>query len=106
MEFNKPNIFISKCIEHGHCRYDGSMITSEFVKKLEPYVNCLYSCPEMDIGLTSQREALRIIVENGVEKIVSSKSGKDVTEDMVRYAENKADELKDESLDGFILKGR
>ncbi len=106
MEFNKPNIFISKCIEHGHCRYDGSMITSEFVKKLEPYVNCLYSCPEMDIGLPSPREALRIIVENGVEKIVSSKSGKDVTEDMVRYAENKADELKDESLDGFILKGR
>ncbi|MDW7667441.1 MAG: DUF1722 domain-containing protein [Bacillota bacterium] len=106
MEFNKPNIFISKCIEHGHCRYDGSMISSEFVKKLEPYVNYLYSCPEMDIGLPSPREALRIIVENGVEKIVSSKSGKDVTEDMVRYAEIKADELKNESLDGFILKGR
>ncbi len=106
MEFNKPNIFISKCIEQDHCRYDGSMITSEFVKTLEPYVNYVYSCPEMEIGLPSPREALRIIVEDGEERIVSSKSGKDVTEDMVTYSENKADELKNENLDGFILKGR
>jgi len=106
MEFKKPNIFISKCIEHGHCRYDGSMITSQFVKTLEPYVNYLYSCPEMEIGLPSPREALRIILVDKEEKIVFSKSGKDVTKDMVSYAENKADELKDKNLDGFILKGR
>jgi len=106
MEFNRPNIFISKCIEHGHCRYDGSMINSEFIKNLEPYVKYFYSCPEMEIGLPSPREALRIIVEDGEERIVSSKTGKDLTENMVEYSKNKAGELKDENLDGLILKGR
>src|SRR6056297_1690274 len=103
MEFNRPNIFISKCIEHGHCRYDGSMINSEFVKNLNPYVNYIYSCPEMEIGLPSPREALRIIVENKEEKLVYSKSGKDVSKDMVEYSEDMVEKLSHENLDGFIL---
>ena len=106
MEFNKPNIFISKCIEFDYCRYDGSMINSDFVKSLKPYVNYVYSCPEMDIGLPSPREALRIVEEDGEEKIVSSKSGKNVTKEMVSYSYKKAEKLKNENLDGFILKGR
>ena len=106
MKFNKPNIFISKCIEFDNCRYDGSMIKSDFVKNLKPYVSYIFSCPEMDIGLTSPREALRIIVEEGKEKIVSSKSGNEVTEEMVSYSKKKVEELKNENLDGFILKGR
>lgn len=106
MEFKKPNIFISKCIEHGHCRYDGSMITSDFAKGLEPYVNYFFSCPEMEIGLPSPREALRVIVEDDEERLVSSHSGEDKTDDMINYAEAKAEELKDKNLDGFVLKGR
>jgi hypothetical protein len=37
-EYFLPKIVISKCIEHDHCRYDGSMIPSDFVQADERMV--------------------------------------------------------------------
>ncbi len=107
MIFERPNLFISKCLEHGHCRYDGSQIVSPEVKRFMPYVNFIYACPEMDIGLPSPRQAIRKIMnEENQERLVYSMTGEDVTDDMNSYIEKKLEELKTLALDGMILKSR
>ena len=50
-QFIKPKIVISKCVEFDHCRYDGSMIPSDFVNALKLHVDFKPVCPEMEIGL-------------------------------------------------------
>lgn len=104
--FSKPVLVVSKCLEHGHCRYDGSMISCEEVKGLMPYVEFLPLCPEMAIGLPSPREALRLIDIKGEKRLLMNQSGEDKTEDMLNYVKSTADDLRTKDIDGFILKSR
>lgn len=107
MDYPRPNIFISKCLEHGHCRYDGSQITSLEIIRMMPYVNYIFACPEMAIGLPSPRQAIRLIInDKHEERLVYSMTGEDVTEAMRAYSIAKAAELAEMELDGFILKSR
>ena len=105
-EFSKPNIVISKCIEHGHCRYDGSQINDKFVKRIESYVNFIPVCPEMEIGLGVPRNAIRIIRSEKGERLIDSKSGYDVTDKMDAFIPNYLDSIKAMRIHGFILKSR
>ncbi len=105
--FEKPTLVISKCIEHDSCRYDGTMIKSEVVALLKPYVNFITVCPEMAIGLPAPREALRIIRDSNAEdKLVFSQSGEDQTEKMNIFAKGFLEGLDHQEVDGFILKHR
>lgn len=103
---NKPTVVVSKCIEHGHCRYDGSQISSSFVKKLEDYVDFITVCPEMEIGLPSPREAVRIIDIDGKHHLVYSMTGTEVTKEMEAFSSSFLEELQHTSIQGFILKSR
>ncbi len=66
---NKTLILISKCIEHGFCRYDGSQISSPFVKRIKEYVDIITVCPESLIGLSTPREAIRIVKVNNTSSL-------------------------------------
>lgn len=102
---NKPLVFISSCIELKACRYDGTKIHSEFVKRLKDYLDIITVCPEMSIGLSIPREAIRVI-KNDQERLVYSLTGKDVTKDMTDFSSQYVDTLKDKNIHGFILKNR
>jgi uncharacterized protein YbgA (DUF1722 family)/uncharacterized protein YbbK (DUF523 family) len=102
----KPVVVISKCIEHGHCRYDGSQIGSGFIKRIKPYVDFIPICPEVAIGLTVPREAIRIIKEKDDHKLVYSLTGKEITESMVEFTEEYLKSLEDKTIHGFVLKNR
>ncbi|MFO7612534.1 MAG: DUF1722 domain-containing protein [Clostridia bacterium] len=104
--FTKPNVVISKCIEHEHCRYDGSMITSEFVAELKDYVNFLPLCPEMAIGLPSPMESLRLVLANDEIKLLSYINGTDMTAAMEEYSRRISKDILEFQPDGFILKSR
>lgn len=104
--YYKPRIVVSKCLEHGHCRYDGSMISSEFVRDMMPYVEFLPLCPEMAIGLPSPRESLRLIFKNNEFRLVSYKLGTDRTKAMSDYALEISKDISEFKPDGFILKSR
>lgn len=104
--FNKPVVIISKCIEHGHCRYDGSQIGSNFVKSLEQYIDFIPVCPEVEIGLTIPRETIRVIIENNTEKLIHSLSGFDITNLMNDFSSNYIKTLENKRIHGFILKSR
>jgi uncharacterized protein YbgA (DUF1722 family)/uncharacterized protein YbbK (DUF523 family) len=102
--FPTPRIVISKCIEFDHCRYDGSLITSDFVKALKPHIDFIPVCAEMEIGLGVPRDSIRIISKNGELRLVQPATGLDVTEKMRSFAKKFLDSLS--GIDGFILKFR
>lgn len=102
--FAKPNIFMSACIEFDACRYDGELITNDYIKKLLPYVNVTRVCPELAIGLGSPRDAIRLVQRKGETlKLLSSKEGVDHTEKMIDFTGRYLSNLKKKEIDGFIL---
>ena len=103
-EFPRPKVVISKCIEFDHCRYDGSMIPSDFVKALQPHVDFLPVCPEMEIGLGAPRETIRMVSVEGSVRLVQPATGLDLTERMNDFVRGFLSSLPE--VDGFILKFR
>ena len=102
--FPRPKIVISKCIEFDHCRYDGSLIPSDFVKALKPHVDFSPVCVEMEIGLGVPRSSIRIVSVNGEPRLIQPATGLDVTERMMDFSAHFLSSLSD--VDGFILKFR
>ena len=103
-QFSRPKIVISKCIEFDHCRYDGSLIPSDFVKALKPHVDFSPVCAEMEIGLGVPRDTIRIVSINGKPRLVQPTTGLDVTERMKDFSTHFLSSMLD--IDGFILKYR
>ena len=100
----KPRIVISKCINFEACRYDGSKISSSIVEKLIPYVEFVPICPELEIGLNTPREALRLLQTDNETGLVSSRTGIDHTDSMKIFSLNYINNLS--GIHGFILKSR
>jgi uncharacterized protein YbgA (DUF1722 family)/uncharacterized protein YbbK (DUF523 family) len=106
-EFVRPNVFVSACIEFDECRFDGTMISSEFVRRLKEVTNVTWVCPEMMIGLGSPRESLRLVEAKDEElKLVGNESKKDFTSAMEGFTEKYLTRLKDKDIDGFIMKAK
>ncbi|MEJ2126268.1 MAG: DUF523 and DUF1722 domain-containing protein [Candidatus Bathyarchaeota archaeon] len=103
-EFVMPNVVISRCIEMDPCRYNALKISSEFVKKLIPKINVIPVCPEVEIGLGTPRDPLRIIEKNGRLQLIQPKTGLDLTQKMKSFTNSFLNSLSD--VDGFILKNR
>jgi len=103
-DFRKPTVVISKCLEFNHCRYDGSMIASDFVRKIKPFITAIPVCPEAEIGLGIPRKSLRLVTIDGEPHLVQPATGVDATEEMNTFANNFFTSLP--SVQGFILKTR
>ena len=103
-QFVRPKIVISRCIEFDHCRYDGSLIPSDFVKALKPYVDFIPVCAEIEIGLGVPRSSIRIISVNGELRLIQPSTGLDVTDKMKLFSNQFLSSLPE--VDGFILKYR
>jgi uncharacterized protein YbgA (DUF1722 family)/uncharacterized protein YbbK (DUF523 family) len=102
----KPRVLISKCLEHEACRYDGSMISSDFVKRIRGYVEFITVCPEVAIGLPIPREAIRLVERDKEKRLVASMSGQDCTEDMKVFVDQFAKSELEKPVHGAILKSR
>jgi uncharacterized protein YbgA (DUF1722 family)/uncharacterized protein YbbK (DUF523 family) len=102
--FPKPRTVVSRCIEFDHCRYDGKMISSDFVKALLPHVSFIPVCPEMEIGLCVPRDTIRLVSGDGSIRLIQPATGLDLTERMNGFIEGFLTSLPE--VDGFILKFR
>ena len=102
--FVTPTVVLSRCIEIDPCRYNGLKIASDFVKQLIPHVNLIPVCPEVEIGLGTPREALRIVMKDDKMRLIQPKTGLDFTEKMQEFVSSFLESLPE--VDGFILKGR
>jgi uncharacterized protein YbgA (DUF1722 family)/uncharacterized protein YbbK (DUF523 family) len=97
----KPKILISRCLEHSNCRYDGSIISSDFVKLIKPFVDFVTICPEVDMGLSIPRESIRLVMQKDL-RLLGYMSGDDFTPRMQSFLED----LEIFDVDGAILKSR
>lgn len=99
------NIGISACVLGEKVRFDGGHKRDAYITEtLSRHVRFVPMCPEVDIGLGTPRETLRLIKTDAGIRMVAPKSGSDHTDAMTAYAKGKAREIKALKLSGFILK--
>lgn len=103
-DFPRPRLVLSKCLEVEACRYNGQTIRSFVVRKLEPFVEYVPICPEVEVGLGVPRDPIRLVRLDEETRLIQPSSGKDLTEDMKEFSARFLDGL--EEVDGFLLKSK
>ena len=102
--FAKPVVVVSKCLEFEACRYNGERISSSFIERLEPHVRFRPVCPEVEIGLGTPRDPIRIHLQGERKVLYQPSTRKHLTQDMNAFSEQFLGSL--EEVDGFILKAK
>lgn len=98
-------IGVSACLLGAKVRFDGQHKLHQWVTgTLGQFVTFVPACPEVDIGLGTPRETIRIQQEGERQRLVAPKSGADHTATMEHYARAKCQELAAMDLSGYILK--
>jgi uncharacterized protein YbgA (DUF1722 family)/uncharacterized protein YbbK (DUF523 family) len=104
---DKIRLGISTCLLGEKVRYDGGHKLDHFlVDTLGRFVEYVPVCPEVELGLTVPREALRQVGDPQNPRLVTSRSGQDLTEAMLAWARQRVRTLEEEGLCGFIFKSR
>lgn len=103
----KIRLGISRCLLGDAVRYDGGHKRDPWlVETLGRYVEYVPVCPEVELGLPTPREALRLVGAEDEPRLVFSRSGEDITEAMREWARVRVKELEKEGLCGFIFKSK
>jgi uncharacterized protein YbgA (DUF1722 family)/uncharacterized protein YbbK (DUF523 family) len=98
-------ILISSCLLGEKVRYDGGHKREGYlVETLGRFVEWVPVCPEVDCGLPTPREAMRLVGDPKSPRLVTSKGGVDHTERMQSFAKRKLNELEPLGLCGYICK--
>jgi uncharacterized protein YbgA (DUF1722 family)/uncharacterized protein YbbK (DUF523 family) len=113
----RPRIGVSACLLGEPVRFDGGHKRDPFlVESFGAHVEWVPMCPEMEAGLGTPRDTMRLMLRGrpdrgrgetyGPERVamVVHKTGVDVTPLMQRYSERKVASLGDQGLNGFVLK--
>lgn len=103
-EFARPRVGVSKCLGFAACRYNGQMISDEFVRRLTDHVDFVTVCPEMEVGLGCPRDPIRVVMISKQPRLMQPATGKDISDTMREFAGRFLDGLG--PAEGFILKGR
>jgi uncharacterized protein YbbK (DUF523 family) len=101
----RPRIGVSSCLLGNEVRYDGGHKRDAFVVgHLARLVTLVPVCPEVEIGLGTPREPVRLVRIGESVHLVATRSGKDHTEAMARWAARRVAELQRLDLSGCVLK--
>jgi uncharacterized protein YbgA (DUF1722 family)/uncharacterized protein YbbK (DUF523 family) len=73
---------------------------------LGKYVDYVPVCPEVEIGLTVPREAMRLVGSPDAPRLMTRNTGVDYTERMQAWAARRVVELEKDGLCGFIFKAK
>jgi uncharacterized protein YbgA (DUF1722 family)/uncharacterized protein YbbK (DUF523 family) len=96
---------ISSCLLGENVRYDGGHKLDRSLRDtLGQYVEYVPVCPEVECGLPIPRESMRLVGDPQHPKLVTSRSGQNMTSRMLRWAKQRVKELESENLSGFIFK--
>ena len=96
---------VSQCLLGEKVRYDGGHSKNNFVSStLEPWVEFVPVCPEVESGMPIPRPTIRLVnLEDNIH-LVSPSTNENFTESMNTYSKERVAQLKNNELDGFILK--
>ncbi len=96
---------VSACLLGDKVRYDGGHKKDAFLTgALAAHVRFVPVCPEVELGLGTPRETIRLQRDGEQVRLVAPRSGKDHTAAMRRYAERRVAELERMELSGYVLK--
>jgi uncharacterized protein YbgA (DUF1722 family)/uncharacterized protein YbbK (DUF523 family) len=103
----KIRIGVSSCLLGEQVRYDGGHKQDRFLTDvLDPFVEWVPVCPELEVGMGVPREAVRLVGPASAPRMVGSDSGNDWTEKMNAYAKRRVAGIGRLNLSGYILKSR
>ena len=103
----KIRIGISSCLLGEKVRYDGGHQLDRYLRDtLGTWFDYVPVCPEVELGLPTPRETLRLVEGDAGPRLVFSRSGEDITGPMRAWAEKRVAELEREELCGFIFKAK
>jgi uncharacterized protein YbgA (DUF1722 family)/uncharacterized protein YbbK (DUF523 family) len=106
MELPRPiRIGISSCLLGEAVRFDGghkrdSFLTGTFGK----FVEWVPACPEVECGFGTPREPMRLVRLSGGVRLMTVRTGRDMTAQLDDYATRRVAELASEDLCGYVLK--
>jgi uncharacterized protein YbgA (DUF1722 family)/uncharacterized protein YbbK (DUF523 family) len=96
---------VSACLLGAGVRYDGGHKRDAFLTDvLDPHVEWVAVCPEVEIGLGVPRPTLRLTGSPKAPRLVQEAGGQDLTARMHAYAGPRVSELERLELDGYVLK--
>lgn len=102
-----PVIGISSCLLGNRVRYDGGHTLDLCITEtLGPYVRWLPVCPEVQCGLPVPREAMLLRGTPESPRLITIRSGEDLTAMMNGWVRGRLSELRSEGLAGFIFKSK
>ena len=103
---NPPiRIGISTCLLGQKVRFDGGHKHDAFITDtLGRFCEWVPVCPEVEIGLGTPRESMRLIGSPEHPRLVAPRSGNDHTGTMSKWAEKRLEQLDSLGLHGYILK--
>lgn len=98
-------IGISTCLLGQHVRYDGGHKRDAFlVETFGRYVEWVPVCPEVELGLGTPRESLRLVRDGDDVRLVTVRTRVDHTDAMRRWAARRASALGALELCGYVFK--
>ena len=98
-------IGISACLLGQEVRFDGGHKRDRFLTDvLGPFVEFVAVCPEVELGLGTPRETLRLVRSTNGLRMITTRTGIDHTDAMAAWARCRLDELGREDLCGYVLK--
>ncbi|GAA0430523.1 hypothetical protein Acor_46220 [Acrocarpospora corrugata] len=96
----RPRIAVSGCLLGDEVRYNGGHSRNRFLAaELDPFVDWVHVCPEMEAGLGTPRETLRL--ERGCRLV--QRGGADVTDAVSAAA---AERIRTLDVDGYVFKAK
>jgi uncharacterized protein YbgA (DUF1722 family)/uncharacterized protein YbbK (DUF523 family) len=103
----KIRIGVSACLLGEKVRYDGQAKLDTFiVRTLSQWFEFVPVCPEFELGLGVPREAMRLEGDLEHPRLVTNKTGIDLTDRMLAWSAQRVQELEPENLCGFIFKSK
>ncbi len=98
-------IGISRCLLGDPVRYDGGHKRNSFLTEtLSRHVEWVLVCPEVEIGLGTPREAMRLVGDAKASRLITIKTGLDHTRAMETFSRRRVRELEAMDLSGYVFK--
>ncbi|MEU7896510.1 DUF523 and DUF1722 domain-containing protein [Nonomuraea sp. NPDC049152] len=100
----RPRIAVSSCLLGELVRFNGGHSRDRFLSgALDPFVDWVRICPEMEVGLGTPRETLRLERSPGGPRLMTRTTRADLTDRMTALARARSAAL---DVDGYVFKSR
>lgn len=101
----KIKIGIASCLLGNEVRWNGGHKLDRFLRdELGRYVEWVPVCPEVECGMSTPRETVRLTGDPKAPRLVGTKSGTEWTETMHDWGAKRLAQLESEDLCGYVFK--